>query len=148
MGTPITYTAIIRDVTERQAIHQKVCRLAEQLEQRVEIRTAELVQSQARLRVLAAELSLIEQRERKRLATDLHDHLGAAACIGSSSTRSSEGAHDRSFRAAALVEKTVDVLNESLQYTRTLIADLSPPVLHDFGLPSALEWLWRPYATA
>ncbi|CUS39135.1 response regulator [Candidatus Nitrospira nitrificans] len=140
MGTPITYTVIIRDVTERHAIHQKVCRLAEQLEQRVEIRTAELVQSQARLRVLAAELSLIEQRERKRLATDLHDHLAQLLVLGRLQLGQAK-ALMIGHSAAALVDKTVDVLNESLQYTRTLIADLSPPVLQDFGLPSALEWL-------
>lgn len=142
IGTEVTYTAIIRDVTERHAIHQEVCRLAEQLERQVEVRTAELVQSQARLRMLAAELSLIEQRERKRLATDLHDHLAQMLILG----RIQLGQAKRLVRgdaagASALVDKTMEVLNESLLYTRTLIADLSPPVLHDFGLPSALEWL-------
>jgi CheY-like chemotaxis protein len=33
------------------------------------------------------------------------------------------------------------VLSEALQYTRSLVADLSPPVLRDHGLPAALQWL-------
>lgn len=142
MGTEITYTAIIRDVTERHAIHQKVCNLADQLEQRVELRTLELVQSQARLRGLAAELSFIEQRERKRVATDLHDHLAQLLVLGRLQLGQAKVLMSgHSTRATLLIDKTIEVLNDSLQYTRTLIADLSPPVLRDFGLPSALEWL-------
>jgi PAS domain S-box-containing protein len=142
MGTEITYTSIIRDVTERHAIHQKVCDLAEQLEQQVDVRTAKLVQSQVRLRMLAAELGFIEQRERKRVATDLHDHLAQLLVLGRlqlGQAKTLMSGH--STRATSLIDKTIDVLNDSLQYTRTLIADLSPPVLRDFGLPSALEWL-------
>src|SRR5262249_39407110 len=45
------------------------------LEQRVEERTKELVESRGRLRALANELNLTEQRERKRVAEELHDHL-------------------------------------------------------------------------
>ena len=48
---------------------------AGQLEKLVAERTDELLQSQERLRALATELNLAEQRERKRIALDLHDHL-------------------------------------------------------------------------
>jgi signal transduction histidine kinase len=44
--------------------------------------TQELVQSQARLRALATELNLAEQRERKRLAAELHDHLQQMLVLG------------------------------------------------------------------
>src|SRR5262249_24046961 len=33
------------------------------------------------------------------------------------------------------------ILDESLRYTRTLIADLAPPALQEFGLAHALRWL-------
>jgi CheY-like chemotaxis protein len=33
------------------------------------------------------------------------------------------------------------VTNQALTYTRTLVAQLSPPVLKEFGLPMALGWL-------
>jgi CheY-like chemotaxis protein len=39
------------------------------------------------------------------------------------------------------IKESEDALTEALTYTRTLVADLSPPVLHDFGLPTALGWL-------
>jgi signal transduction histidine kinase len=34
-----------------------------------------------------------------------------------------------------------DLCRQALTYTRTLVADLSPPVLRDHGLPAGLKWL-------
>ena len=40
------------------------------------------------------------------------------------------------------MKQTDDVLGEALEYTRTLVADLSPPVLHEHGLAAGLRgWL-------
>lgn len=52
------------------------------LEKRVDERTHDLVRSQADLRALASELNLTEQRERKRLAGELHDHLQQMLVFG------------------------------------------------------------------
>jgi CheY-like chemotaxis protein/anti-sigma regulatory factor (Ser/Thr protein kinase) len=41
----------------------------------------------------------------------------------------------------AEIVQTEGIVNEALIYTRTLVAQLSPPVLHEFGLPVALRWL-------
>ncbi len=49
--------------------------LAETLERRVADRTAELEFRATQLQTLAAELTKAEQRERARLAKELHDHL-------------------------------------------------------------------------
>ena len=40
-----------------------------------------------------------------------------------------------------LMKKMDDLFSEALTYTRTLVADLSPPVLRDHGLPAGLKWL-------
>src|SRR5207244_4226942 len=45
-------------------------------------RTRAPTQSQVRLRALATELNLAEQRERTRLATELHDHLSQMLVLG------------------------------------------------------------------
>ena len=130
-----------RDVTERHAIHQQVCRLAEELDQRVKDRTKDLLLSRERLRGLAAELSLTEQRERKRLAAELHDHLAQLLVLGRLKLSQAKRMPRLDPACAAFIAQTAEVIDESLRYTRTLVADLSPPVLRDFGLPSALRWL-------
>src|SRR5438093_11603495 len=33
------------------------------------------------------------------------------------------------------------IFTKSLSYTRTLMAELTPPVLHELGLPSTFKWL-------
>ena len=129
-----------RDVTERHAMHEKVCRLAEGLEDRVRERTQELVQSQNLLRQLTSELTIAEQRERRRIATDLHDYLAqllvcARLKVSQARTRTLEPDGE------AWLGESEDILQQALTYTRSLVAQLTPMALHEFGLAAALKWL-------
>ncbi len=110
------------------------------LRQAVEARTRDLVSTHRRLRELASELTLAELRVRRRLATELHDHLAQLLVLCRLKLGQSRRLYDlASIREA--VQQTEDTLGEALTYTRTLVADLAPPVLHDLGLPAALKWL-------
>ncbi|HEY6085731.1 MAG TPA: response regulator [Nitrospira sp.] len=100
-----------------------------------------LVESQSRLRALATELNLTEQRERKRLATDLHDHLAQLLVLAKMKLSQARRVPGLAPVSEELITQAQDVLSRSLSYTRTLVSDLSPPVLPDFGLPTALRWL-------
>jgi CheY-like chemotaxis protein len=42
---------------------------------------------------------------------------------------------------SALLADADDSLRKALEYTRSLVSELSPPVLYEFGLPMALKWL-------
>ena len=75
LGRLSGFAKVTRDLTERKAVEEKLRQSAAELEQRVADRTQELVRSQHRLRDLATELTLTEQRERRRLAGELHDYL-------------------------------------------------------------------------
>jgi PAS domain S-box-containing protein len=95
---------------------------------------------QEQLRSLASELSVTEQRERRRLATDLHDSISQILAISKlkldllrNSTTSAAAARD-------LVEIS-ELIDEALQHTRSLTFELSPPVLYELGLEAALESL-------
>jgi CheY-like chemotaxis protein/anti-sigma regulatory factor (Ser/Thr protein kinase) len=44
-------------------------------------------------------------------------------------------------QVAKVINEMVEVTDKALTYTRTLISQLSPPVLPEFGLPMALHWL-------
>jgi CheY-like chemotaxis protein len=112
-----------------------------ELEEAVNKKTAELVQSQERLRALASELSLAEQRERKRLAAELHDHLQQMLVCGKMTIGEVKRVVVGDPDCGGLLERVDDMLSEALTYSRTLVAELSPPVLHDDGLGHGLTWL-------
>ncbi len=147
-GTVVRWFGTNTDVTEQRNAEaalreseERLRSLAGRLEQLVAERTEELVHSQQRLRALATELNLIEQRERKRLATDLHDHLAQLLVLARLKLSQTKRLPDVSAGCQSLIQETEKVLDESLSYTRTLVADLAPPILHDVGLAAALKWL-------
>jgi PAS domain S-box-containing protein len=116
-------------------------RLNNELEQRVEERTHELVASQTRLRALATELNLAEQRERKRLAADLHDYLQQTLVLGKIKLAQSKRHLSADSSCGQFMREADEALGDALRYTRTLVAELSPPVLRDHGLSAGLGWL-------
>ncbi|MGZ9189197.1 MAG: response regulator [Nitrospira sp.] len=107
-------------------------------EQRV--RERELHQSHARLRALANELNVAEQRERTRLAGELHDYLAQLLVVLRMKLRQMAPLVT-SGKAETLLKEADHILTQSLDYTRSLVAELAPPALHDFGLTQALAWL-------
>lgn len=138
-GRPVRMVGVNWDVTERKRTEERLRSFAQELEAHVAKRTEELTQLHSRLRALSTELNLTEQRERKRLATDLHDYLTqllALVCMKLSQIK-----RLTPQSAQSEIAQTESVVNEALIYTRTLVAQLSPPVLHEFGLPVALRWL-------
>jgi signal transduction histidine kinase len=101
----------------------------------------ELVRKQRLLRVLASELTLTEQRERKRLATDLHDYLAQLMVLGRLKVGQARPKARSDATLVMLIDEINDIFSKSLSYTRTLMAELSPPVLQDLGFFAALQWM-------
>ena len=124
-----------------QTTQHRLENLSGRLEHLVAERTEALVQSQTRLRELATQLNLAEQRERVRLATDLHDHLQQLLVLGKLKLGHGQALAKGRPPVAALLQQMDDVLTESLAYTRSLVADLSPSVLREHGLVAGLRWL-------
>jgi signal transduction histidine kinase/ActR/RegA family two-component response regulator len=119
---------------------QRLQQLNKSLEQRVEERTVELERTSARLRHLAKELTSAEIRERKRVATILHDDLqqllvSARIQLGRSQGRVSDDT------AVAAIEQAQSRLDQAVASSRDLTRELRPPVLYEDGLGSALQWL-------
>jgi signal transduction histidine kinase len=94
---------------------------------------------QTQLRRLASELSLAEARERREIASDLHDHIGQALAFVSQKVSVMQGnsifsGMDDDF------SQILTILNQAIRYTRDLTVELSPPVLYELGLPAAIDW--------
>jgi PAS domain S-box-containing protein len=95
---------------------------------------------QEQLRSVALELSLTEERERRRLATELHDHVGqilALAQIKLGAIRESAS----STQLAQPMDEIRRLIEQTIRYTRSLTFELSPPILYDLGFDAAVEWL-------
>jgi len=139
-GTVAGLYALTTDITDRKRTEERLHEWTAELEQRVHERTRALVLSQERLRALASDLSATEQQERRRLATELHDYLAQLLVVGRMKLGQAKP-HIREPKIQQLLSEADDALTQSLTYTRFLVAELSPQVLYQFGLPAALKWL-------
>lgn len=139
-GCPLHTIAVVEDITDRKKAEAALRNLTVQLEQRVAERTKELSDSQQRLRDLASELNLAEQRERRRLAAELHDYLAQLLVVGRIKlSQALQRLGSNSPREQ--IQEADEIFDRSLTYTRSLVAQLIPPVLEQFGLCAALLWL-------
>jgi signal transduction histidine kinase len=101
---------------------------------------AKLLAYQEQLRALTSELTLVEERERRRLAADLHDQIGQNLALCKLKVVALERGKFTE-RAKSELSAVRRLLECSIQDARSLIFDLSPPVLYELGFEAALEWL-------
>ena len=121
-GKPQFAIALFEDITERRESDEKIRIYQQQLQS------------------LASELSLTEERERRRLATVLHDHIAQLLMVAKGKfEKMQESTLYRSL--ANPMEEIRRLIEESIRYTRSLVFELSPPILYDLGFESAMEWL-------
>jgi len=125
--------AMDREIAVRQLVE-------DQLRQRVHQRTAELDASNQRLRSLASEVALAEQRERHRLAIGLHDHIGQLLAV-TKMRLASEAAKSEDPAVAQRLRETNETIADAIDATRSLTFELSPPMLYELGLIPTLASL-------
>lgn len=151
----------VLDITHRKLAEdslreseERLQQLNTELEDRVQSRTQALVDSEARLRAtaevaeqgnrqmrrLALELSRTEERERRRLAQVLHDHV-QQLLVGAKMRVERLSQSQKNSEAEEQLVGVVTVLDMAINATRTLAVELVPPVLQSQGLPTALQWL-------
>ncbi len=95
---------------------------------------------QNQLRSLASELSLTEERERRRIAAEIHDQIGQTLAI----CRIKLGELRESTSSTGLIKSLDDVrelIDQAIAETRSLIFELSSPLLYVLGLESAISQL-------
>jgi PAS domain S-box-containing protein len=91
------------------------------------------------LRAAAVATSLAEQRERRALASDLHDDAGQLLTLASLKLRALADA--LGGRSKDEIRELEELLAETRRRVSSLSFELSPHLLHDVGLVAAAEWL-------
>jgi len=111
----------MRDVTQQQRAREQI------------------TQNHRRLRELTVLLAMAEERERRRIATGIHDRISQSLAVAKMLT----GEIERGASAGQR-EKLVDlksVIEQVIDESRTLTFELSPPMLYQLGLGAAVSWL-------
>ncbi|MFN0729227.1 sensor histidine kinase [Polaribacter gochangensis] len=100
----------------------------------------EIQENQALLQKLTTEITLIEEKQKKEIATNIHDHLSQSLVI--SKMRINELKRNPVFKKVGkdllFIEKHI---SEALENSRKITYELSPPVLYQLGIIDALNWL-------
>jgi signal transduction histidine kinase len=95
-----------------------------------------------RLRSMAMDLALGEEKERRRIAVGLHDQVGQALALACARMDLlAEAAESRGL--SGQFGETLDSMRAALEATRTLTFELSPPVLYELGLGPAVAAMAR-----
>jgi PAS domain S-box-containing protein len=146
-GRVIRWYGTSTDVNDQKQAEQSLRVSVDELEHKVRERTAELVsllteleKSRDDLRKLASELVLAEERERRRIATVLHDEICQTLAVARMRVDMLQrmAADEQSSKT---VQEAKDFLVRSIQETRALMNDLGNPLLFDMGIAAACESL-------
>ncbi|MFW6364912.1 MAG: PAS domain-containing protein [Spirochaetota bacterium] len=127
------------DITKTRKHQRSLIQSRKELEKLVDKRTKELIGRARQLSRLTSQLTLTEQRERRRLSVVLHDHLqqilvAARMNLQAAVNTLKLSGNDHLKRVASLI-------SEAVAESRNLSVELSPPVLHESGLLAGLRWL-------
>jgi PAS domain S-box-containing protein len=114
--------SIIHDVTDRRRAERR------------------LKEHEGKLKALASQLALVEERNRQEIAAALHDRIGQTLAALKVRAGLLQQATDLE-EVRARGEKMIDDLDLLMQEAWSLTFELCPPALYEVGLNAAIEWL-------
>lgn len=101
--------------------------------------------AQDEVRRLSAMLLTIQERERQRIALDLHDVLGQSLTLIKLSLEDASRllAANETTEAAGSLQRLKLRVNDTFEEVRRISKDLRPSMLDDLGILSTLSWYFR-----
>jgi len=100
----------------------------------------DIKQYQEDLKSLTSKLILVEEKHRREIATNLHDHLSQTLVLAKIKTDEIVAKKKSKTQKNELLD-IGELLKEAIHKSRKLTYDLSPPVLYELGLIEAIEYL-------
>lgn len=118
-----------------------------QLEARVQERTAELQEAEDKLRALNTRLLQAQDEERRRLARDLHDSAGQIlVALKMNLFALEQELQNQDPGLNKMASGSVELVDDLSNQLRTMSHLLHPPLLDEAGLASALRWYVEGFA--
>jgi PAS domain S-box-containing protein len=157
----IEYQGVGRDITVKKEAEAYLANAREILEQEVRQRTLSLsaandllsreieerkraeqhlIEYQRKLEALSLDLTLATERERARIAGELHDQVGQRLILSRIKFDALASRLPAGDEEPAVVELQ-QLLEQTLNDIRSLTFQLRPPILASAGLVAALQWL-------
>jgi signal transduction histidine kinase len=129
-----------QDITERKKAEEQLEQ--EQLLKEIQLRREKaLEQSREELRNLSEHLQRVRERERTRIAREVHDELGQfltalkidLTCLG-------RGLKEDQSELLEQIQGMATQIDTAVHTVRKICSELRPSILEDFGLAAAIEW--------
>ena len=159
---------VARNISERKRAEEALKKAHDELEQRVLERTAEwaaanqkleqeieerkrveeaLRESETRLRHLSSQLLAIQEKERKRVAQELHDGIGQmlTAIKFKLETTPQNTRRGKAKDKEKSVDAIVPMIQQSIEEVRRIQMDLRPSILDDLGILATIGWFCREF---
>jgi PAS domain S-box-containing protein len=152
LGRMARYIYVVRDLTERRRAEEALRRARDELETRVQERTAQLAEAnrslqeeiatrkraQESLVQLSRRLLQTQEAERRHLARELHDEIGQTLTAIKMNLQAARRTADA--EASPRLEESIGIVERTIAQVRNLSLDLRPSMLDDLGLVAALRW--------
>jgi signal transduction histidine kinase len=97
---------------------------------------------------LARQLVVAQEQERRQLARELHDQIGQNLAVLNMNLTSAHNqlSHESAQHVAGRLAEAIQIVDQTVEQIRNVMAELRPAILDDFGLVAALRWYSRHFA--
>ena len=130
-----------RSLARSKWTEEQLRKAHDELEQRVQERTADLNMANESLRELSGSLQQIRDEERRQIARDLHDSAGQLlAALSLNIAVIQAQSHKLDSAGAGAVSENAVLVEQISREIRIISHLLHPPLLDVAGLASALRW--------
>ncbi len=106
-----------------------------------------LRESGKELRILSNQLLSAEEKERKRIARELHDSIGQALSAIKFSVENALGQLRKISDPSELepLEALIPLTQKTIEEVRRIVKDLRPSILDDLGILATINWFCREF---
>ena len=139
-GQITSVLGVARDITGRKRVEEDLRETRNQLDERVLVRTRELLATQEKLRILTAQTIAAQEEERRAISRELHDEAGQALITlkyGLAAIQSE--LPEKETLGRQRLSDLMNIIDQTMTHIRALAHSLRPPVLEVGGIDLSLQ---------